>query len=99
MSNLRFKITYLNEIHEILQRRHRQLKLIGSLSESDISTGKATADAMMKSARGHYYEIEGEINSLDKKDVEVRVIKRKMTSIKGYSRKIYKICGEYWYDR
>jgi hypothetical protein len=70
-----------------------------SLSEQDISTGKATTDAMMKSARGHYYAIEGEINNLDKKDVEVRAIKRKMTSIKGYSRKIFKICGEYWHDR
>jgi hypothetical protein len=96
MSNLKLKITYLNEIHEILQKHYTRLKKVARPDEYEKNAAKRMADAMMKSARVNFYEVEGEIRNLDKDDSEVKIIKRKIVFIEGYAKKLYQICGHRW---
>ena len=93
MTNLRLKITYLEEILDILQRRCVKLKNLQEIGNGDRDIGKRLADGMLKSAREHYYEIRRGIKDADKDSKDAKLLSRRMTSIEGYCKKIYKLCG------
>lgn len=92
MPNIRIKLPYLDETVDALRSHYHKLKSLAEIGEGAKNTGKRFADGMLKSAREYYWEIKRDMTDADKASNDNKLLERRMTSIEGYSKKIYNIC-------